>query len=195
MLAHRQNGTYMIIGQDEYSALVVDVASVKKQLNITHSEDDDMIEDLIGAAQELYQNMTGLFINRQTVIYKTDCWLDEFCLSRGPWPDLLAANVQMAYYNSDNDNTEFTDFDSYINNNTLRVRPLSQPNLYKRGDAVLIQFDCGWSTVPQDVKRAIIILAAHLYNNRDIVIVGASVSQELPFTITSLINMRKVQVI
>ena len=196
MLANRQDGTYFIKDQEAYDALFVTVAQVKKQLNISHSEDDDLIELLIGAAQDMFQSETGLFVNRQPIAYKCATWpTDEFCITRGPWPDTEPINGGMSYYNSDDDIVICTDCSFYVSNNTLRIRMGSRPNLYDRGDAIYIEYDCGWETIPKAVIHAVILIAAHLYNNRDIVIVGASVSEQLPFTLQALINQFKVRVI
>lgn len=196
MLANRQDGTYFIKDQAAYDALVVTVAQVKKQLNISHEDDDDLIELLISAAQDMFQVLTGIYINRQSIFYKCATWPDgEICLTRGQWPDQEVINGEMSYYNSDNEIVICTDCDFYISNNTLRVRLHSRPTLYDRGDAIYIEYDCGWVTPPKAVLHTIILLAAHLYNNRDIVIVGASLSEELPYTLTALINLYKVRVI
>jgi uncharacterized phiE125 gp8 family phage protein len=197
VLPQRQDGTYTIVNQSTYDSLVASVAEVKSQLNISHSSDDTLIGILILTAQGYIQDYTGLYINEQDIKYSCPLWPEDgvMWLTKGPFTD--AAELVLKYYNSSNTEVTMvagTDYTAFVVNDNLRIQLLNQPTVIDtRYDAINATVQMGWASnsIPKYIKQAVIIMAAHLYNNRDIVIVGASVSEELPYHLSAILAMYK----
>jgi hypothetical protein len=72
----------------------------------------------------------------------------------------------------------------------------SWPDTYIRPDAVQIKFTAGYGTaassVPNNVRHAVLLLTKHLYDNRDVVIVGSGSAIEIPHGIRNILDSRKV---
>lgn len=79
----------------------------------------------------------------------------------------------------------------------LALRPDAYwPDTYIRPDAIQIKFTAGFGTtadkIPQNLRHAILLLTKHLYDNRDVIIVGTGSAIEIPHGIKSILESRKV---
>ena len=202
---YSQSGTYDIIELSTNDEAIINLAQVKKQLNISHTDDNDLIEILIAAAQKYIQDYLGVFINKQSINYSTQTWPSDaiIWLTRGPYfygatnIDKPAEGLIVKYATSINNYTILTkdvDYTYAIVDGNVRIQMLSLPSLITDVyNAIIVEHICGWASadIPKPIIQAAIILAAHLYNNRDIVATGTIISSELPYSFRALLDMER----
>ena len=72
----------------------------------------------------------------------------------------------------------------------------SWPDTFIRPDAVQITFTAGYGTtaasVPNNIRHALLLLTKHLYDNRDVIVVGSGSAIEIPHGIKNILDSRKV---
>lgn len=197
--AYRQNVGWHNINGYATGQTWVSVDAVKKHLNINYSDDDGMISDLITAAFRYIQNYTGIIFSESN---DKEFWFQWFEVPSDGiyWLPMKVhgdgVDVSTIFQEFDiNDNADqVQDTPTYINmHGLLGFKFPNQLNITSDSVAKLTAHIRPDNTPTQTIKQATIILAAHLYNNRDIVITGASISAELPFHLKALLDMEKVK--
>jgi uncharacterized phiE125 gp8 family phage protein len=162
----------------------VAVYEVKDHLRISHFDEDALLESLAISAREYVENVTRRAIMTQT----WDYFLDEF--PDGDSIVLPFGNLQtvthVKYTDSDGDQSTMTVTTEYLveTNGTQHGRivlptDVSWPTdvLYP-SNPIVIRFICGWTTqalVPRQIKAAIMMTCADLYENRGERLVGPRV--------------------
>lgn len=180
------------------------VAEAKLALKVDLSDDDALIEDLIAAAEGLLDGYAGE-LGRALV---TQVWRQDLpCFPpsgviRLPLAPVLAA-PSVTYWGSDGISRPLAAqvYGGVLNASTdpyLRlVYGQSWPATYPRDDAVSVTFEAGYGEpgdVPAPIRRAALLIVAHLYENREAVNVGNIVT-DLPFGVNRLTaNFRRVRV-
>ena len=205
-LQYNQNGTYAVVDQADYDELIVSVSDIKKQLNISHNSDDDLILTLSHAAQNYVQDYLSKYINEQVITYSTnELPIDNIIwVTRGPFirgASGIDGNEGLYVYIATEINVydtlvKNTDYTYTIVDGLLRIQIINRPTLITTlFDALVVEYTCGWSNanIPKNIYQAITILAAHLYNNRDIVATGTIISGELPFSFRALLDMERTK--
>lgn len=163
------------------------------------SDDNIKIEGYLNAAIEY---LDGRGVLGQALISQT--WRNDFggfdCrlrLSPGP----VSSVTTVTYY--DGSNVQQTLSTSVYRLLTDELGPYIVtkpgqvwPSAYCREDAVSVTFVAGFGTlpssVPAPVRAAILLLTAHLYENREPVNIG-NITTDLPFSLAALIsNYRRV---
>lgn len=147
------------------------------------SDDDNQLGRLIRAARSDRES----FLNRALITQTWELTLPDFCGSiiELPKPPLQSV-TSIKYY--DGSNVQQTLAASYYNVVTAGepgyielVYGQSWPSVYSRSDAVAIRFVCGYGTsgasVPQEFVEAIKILATHLYDHPEEVVIGNIVTK------------------
>lgn len=175
----------------------VTTAEAKVHLNISVADDDTYIAGLITAATGNIESLTGRRLINQTWKYFLDDWPDEdhIVLPYGK----VQSVTSITYYDEDGDSAVFST-DSYIaDTDSDPGRIVLKPSeswptvaLYS-SNPIVIQYVCGYgatsAAVPEELKLAIKILIAHLYENREPVVVsyiGRVASTALPYSIDAL---------
>ena len=174
------------------------VFGVTVQLVQVYGSEDSLLAGLIQAAREYAEGYQNRALCTQTWELVLDDW------PRGDYVDIplppLQSVTDIKY--KDNAGTETTwaatdyivDTDSFVGRVALAYG-CSWPNtiLYSVG-GIRIRFVAGYGTaayVPQVVKQAILLLAAHWYENKETVLVG-SISKEIEFTVHALLGLNRV---
>lgn len=167
----------------------------KAHLRVDHSTDDTLITGLLTAATEYAEGYTGLAFVTQTWEQREDA---NACLplllKRAP----LIAITGVQYVDADG-TTQTLSSALY---RTVGVQPASLypaysgswPSVLYDVDALRITFTAGFGDaddVPQALKQAVLMLAAHWYERREPVSVGAAV-QDIPFTVKALLDQSRV---
>lgn len=156
----------------------------KAHLNVTFSDDDDLIEAMIAAATKHAEHFTGRAFIDQT----WDFYLDAFPSGDTieiPQPPLIEVGG-VFYLDGNGDEQEFASsnyaVDDVSSPGRLRLSTsASWPTIKDTLNAVRIRFRCGYldlgnsppsDNVPEDIKKAILMEVGTLYMQRETVVVG-----------------------
>lgn len=169
---------------------------VKLHLRQDGDDDDILVSNLITAARETAQVKTGRQLMTATYDYTLDEFPhdDEIVLPRPP----LASVTSITYLDLDGVSqtlsTSVYDVVTNIEPGMVRLKYAQVwPIIRDQDDAITIRFVCGWTTaaaVPYSLKAWINLYVSHLYENRDLAIIGQT-TNEIPF-LDSLLNQHKV---
>jgi uncharacterized phiE125 gp8 family phage protein len=151
--------------------------------------DDAYLSALITAARQRAESLCGPIVSQAW-----DGYLDEFPASDIITIEKLRVTAITSVKYMVLDDTELTEFLS-TKYNTDFISTFTRIKLVDNEDwpsddledfnPVVIRFTCGFATVPEALKLAILFLVAHWYNNRE-PITGAAMA-EIPNTFYSLI--------
>jgi uncharacterized phiE125 gp8 family phage protein len=173
----------------------ITLVEAKLHLRVDHSEEDDIINILRQAAREIVELHTNRSLITQTRVIKLDNfpYFDTIKLTYGPVLTLTSIT-----YDDDDDANQtlasslyWTDLDSNIARIVVKD---SWPSTYDKPNAVQITYDAGYGAtgadVPAPLKQAMFLILAHLYENRQQVIVSGSPTGalEIPFGASVLMN-------
>lgn len=171
--------TYAIVEAPESEPLTL--AEAKAHLKVRHDAEDDLITGGIVAARQYLESQWGLAIITQTWKVLLDEWPASGVLLR-PYPVASLASVGVWT------GSAFTDQDlaSY---QLIEGRPAwvilengaVSPSRTRQG--IKVQFVAGFGdadAVPETIKRAMLLLVAHWYRNRE-----ASISAKTGFGVSA----------
>lgn len=146
----------------------VNVAEAKSHLRVSHSNDDTYIGNLIKAAEGAVEN----YANRKLVASTFDMKLEDFpnggiILPYSP----VTSITHIKYYDTDNTQQTWASTNYYYN---LAEEPVKieyvdgdYPDVYDyRSDNVEVRFVCGYTTVPEGLRQAILLLIGDMYEMR-----------------------------
>lgn len=187
----------------------VTLEELKTHLRIDHDTDDTELSQFIIAATDHTEKVIGRCLVAKTI----DCYMDAFPSGFRPiilpWAPLVSV-TSIKYYDNDDtlqtwSDTEYT-VDSNQEYNGL-VYPGSDydypsPRVYPK--SVIIEYIAGYADtggndsadrIPQSLKIAVMMLAGHLYENREAtaVIPGGALVAELPMAYQALTANFKIQ--
>lgn len=199
----------------------VSIADAKAQLRLepAYTKDDIFINGLIKDARDYAEEITGLSLINRNWKYTTDNfpgagveeeWWDgvregamsatfgkslPIRLPHGP----VSAVVSLTYYDRDDTAHVLSGSLYRLNGPAERILPktgTSWPSNVRSGDAVEVVYTAGYGAapinVPQGIRRAILFLIAHWYENREIILQGnAAVTMlvgEVPQTATEILS-------
>ena len=157
-----------LIRQSKSSTLPVSVDEMKRYLNIDYARDDDVLTDLIWAADEYIEkdSMGRVFVNQSWKLY-LNAFQSTIYLPHPP----LTSLTSLQYYDSDNALQSLvsgTDFhvvkSDTINGYVVPVATTDWPATYERPDAVQVTYECG--TANNIYKQLIKTLVAGWYDDR-----------------------------
>lgn len=187
----------------EPATLPVSIDELKAHSRITFTDDDAVVEIYLRAAVNHAERFTGRAFIDQTWDYYADAFpLDDKPIDL-PKPPLI--EVSGVYYRATSgDETEFSSSNYLVDDAAHKARVAlaygqSWPTIQERVNAVRVRFRAGYldvsspeeSAVPVDIKAAIMLTAGTLYQNRESVVVGASVVT-LPFGAQELLRPHRV---
>jgi len=187
-------------GVKRYIRVVATVAGAACDFAVTvvkrtpETVEDSLLSALITAARQHVEDFTRRALITQTWKMFFDDWPD------GNYIELPLGKLQsvdsVKYKDSDEDETEFTstyylvDTDSILGRVVLGYGESWPSTTLSPKNPIYVQFTCGYgnaaSDVPQAIRTAIKMLAAHLYENREITVVGQAID-EVPFAVEHLL--------
>lgn len=175
------------------SVEVVTVAELKEQTRVDFSADDAVLQAILNSAISHVDGYSGV-VGRALVSQTWAVSADDFCdVMRLPLGDVIAV-TSVQYY--DTNGASQTASASLYGVYTDALGPFielkanqSWPSVDGRRDAVTITWTCGYgaaaSNVPAAIRHAIMLLAAHWYENREASTEGSF--EELPLGVKSLL--------
>jgi len=174
----------------------VTLAEARVQMRVDISEDNDYIEGLIQSARMQIEKYGHRCMITQTWDEYFDEWPDGDALALMKQP--LQSITSIVY--TDSGGTAYTlstDVYEAVSLPSMAVLKYNQtwPSAtLKTVNAIRVRYVAGFgdaaSDVPEIARTAIRLLTAHLYENREPVLVGAGVlASQIPFTIDSLVYL------
>ncbi|TDQ63576.1 putative phiE125 gp8 family phage protein [Maritalea mobilis] len=155
---------------------LVSVAEAKANSRVDHSDEDDLIGDLIDAAiahMDGYAGVLGRCMVNQTWQQKFTTWGGRRCL-RLPFPDV--SSVTITYFDESNvEQTVSSSLHEIIDDEKSSIvyfkDSFTKPSLYSDMAApITVEFVAGYgaaaSDVPLALKRACLLLVSHWYDHR-----------------------------
>ena len=158
------------INYDTITALPVTIFEAKKQLQVTHSEDDLEIMDLIRAATEAVETRAKRIISPRDVVATYDRFPYCYTTSRMQLPAVPVNSIVVTYYDADNaiQTLDAADYIFTADDTDGQIWTSDAwPDTYCRPDAVTLTMTCGYSIAPASAKHAIKLLVSSWYENRD----------------------------
>lgn len=197
--AYRQNVGWHDVNGYIQGTEFVSVANVKKHLNISYSDDDSMISNLIVAAFGYIQNYTGnLYGDGGSQEFHFD-WFETpsdgiYWVPVKVCGDSVDAADVFQEFDINDSADQVQETPTYIRmHGIIGFKFATQLSINPDSVAKLTAHIKPDNTPTQTIKQAGIILAAHLYNNRDVIIPSSIISSELPFHLRALLDMEKIK--
>lgn len=174
------------------AAPVVTTAAAKAFLRVEGTEEDVLIADLVAAATEHLQLVTGRAFATQVWELYQDDFADAIPLAMGPVQSIdevgyfdVAGAPQLV-------GAEIWDKDLVSDPAwLLRRQAATWPLVVDAANAVRIRFTAGYATCPAPLRQAVLLLTGHWYTNREAVITG-TIASELPLGVQTLIHNYRV---
>jgi len=173
---------------------VVSLSDAKAHLRVDHSDDDDLISSLASAAAGAVEEMAGRPLLTQTWKLTLAEGSGRIRLPKTP----VQSVTEIAYYDRDNASQTATlsDFHVISDNDMGFIEPkqsASWPETYSRPDALSITWTAGYGAaadVPADLVHAIKMMLGHLYEHREAVVVGQTVT-DVPLAVEHLVGLHR----
>jgi uncharacterized phiE125 gp8 family phage protein len=157
----------------------ISLTEAKLDLKVDSTDEDTLITMLIQAARETIEKRTGRSLITQTRTVK----LDYFPLSDTiKLPNGIVQSVSsIAYYDKDNVSQTLSSSEYWVDTDSDICRIVAEdgwPSTYDRPNAVTITYVAGYgaaaTAVPYPLRKAMLFLIGHFYENRQNVIVSGS---------------------
>jgi len=170
-------------------------AEVKLHLRIDHSAEDTFVDRLIETARQQCEDISRRAFITRTLTAKLDCWPNwSFEL---PYPPLLTV-TSIKYTDEDGNQSTFSSSNYIVDAHSEPGRialknSASWPSVSLIDiNGIEIIYTAGYGAAATDVpdryKAAMLLLIAHLYENREAAVVGQGFSsQALPFGLDALL--------
>jgi uncharacterized phiE125 gp8 family phage protein len=150
----------------------ITLAEAKAHLVVDHSDDDLLISSQITAARKWAEHRTDRFFTPTTVTLARSRFDEAMELAHKPVQEIVSITYDDATEDNVLASTEY-ELDSY--NNCVRLAyGKTYPSTRNHWNAVRIQYRVGYYSgspevvsVPEDVKRACLIVLGDLYANRE----------------------------
>lgn len=146
---------------------------VKNYLKVDTSADDDLITDIIAAARRQVEAYTSLALISQTIVQKWDALpptSGALYLARGPLISLSSITYTDTAGASQTLSTDYYLVDDYDVPAKVRLKyGQTWPDTYNQDNVITATYTAGYAdadSVPEDIKQAMLLLIADMYENR-----------------------------
>lgn len=154
----------LITAPTEYPVTRVEA---KLHCRVDATDEDSLIDSYIAAATNHVELYTGRAIMAQTWELVLDDFSDSILLPKGP----VQSITSVKYYDIDSA-LQTLATDQYTLDNVsdpawlVRPTDVTYPDVADGVNNVIIRFVAGYTSVPEAIRAAILILVSHLYDNR-----------------------------
>ncbi len=170
----------------------VSLSEARDHLRVTGTDEDPLIEGLLGSACDLIGEMAGRVLAQETWAASYAALSGDVVLPKNP----VIAVTGIGYYDL-NDAAQvavLSDFYVFSDPDSTVVRPKSNkqwPNTSTRDDAITITFTVGYAPIPEALRAAILLTIGHLYENRQSVVTGMTATV-MPMSIEHLVGVHRL---
>jgi uncharacterized phiE125 gp8 family phage protein len=176
------------------SSKPVTLAEVKRHARVDTNEDNTLLSRLIDAATAHIDGPYGIGVcmATQTWEWKLDRFPIEFRIPLYP-----VQSVGSIEYVDENGSTQTLASSVYrvdTHSNPARITlswNQSWPSTRLVSNAVTVTFDAGYSSVPEDLRQAVLMLVSHWYENRETANIGNIVNR-MPFAVDAILDRYRV---
>lgn len=162
---------------------VVSLEEAKLHLHVTHNDEDSLIPIYIAAALAHIDGPEG-WLGRCIGVQTLEARLDGFCSNiRLPYPEVTTV-LSVKYLDASGleqtlPATDYETFGSVI----TPAYGKAWPSARSSREAVRIQYEAGYETVPEAIRAAILLMVGDLHANRETAAVGLS-ANTIPMSTT-----------
>lgn len=168
------------------------LTEAKLHLREPAAADDGLVTALITAARIQVENYVHRALITQTRELKLDCFPSAIEL---PFPPIASlTSVKYTDLNGAEQTVDSADLDTDTASSPGRIQPAygaNWPSTRPGFNAVRVRYVCGYGSaggdVPEPLRHALRLLLAHLYENREAVVIG-TISSDLPLGVAALLN-------
>lgn len=183
-----------IVDEDDLPVSVVDA---KNFCGVSGDTDDELMQQMILGATDYFQSVTGHQLMEATCVQKWDEF-PEWNLDLD-WSPVIAVSA-VSYYAADG---TLTTIDEGAYWATLEARPAAIVPVYGtvwpdtqagRPEAVIVEYTAGYASaddINKGIVTAICQLVAHWYKNRSPALTSGAVPQDVPHSLTALMERHK----
>lgn len=153
-------------------------STAKDFLRLNDDSEQTFVTTLIKVAREIIEGQTWRPVIEQEWVLSLDkSELNTLIRNINKAPVISVDSV--TYYDTNNtlQTLSTSEWEADVNGNPARFRLKSVPECYDRMGALNINFTCGYTTVPDDLKQAMLLIIGHLYENRQDVVTGTQVNE------------------
>lgn len=149
--------------------------------------DNELIENLIVAAREYAEGITGRSIAERAMTAYPGSVQGMLYL---PKPPIKKVDSLTVFDKESNPHT-FSDFT--LNKSTGEIILNSMPDIHPRDvNPYEIQYTAGYDEIPAMMKQAMLLMVGHWYINRESVVVGSNATVDVGLTTKDLLRQYKV---
>lgn len=175
------------------------LADVKSHLNVSSTNDDNLLITYIKAAVLGIENRTNRALMWQTRTLKMDGFTDtRYVRNRRVYPmrSPLKSVTSIGYYNTLGTTATLPSSDYVVSTGDqpgfiAEAYDATWPDTYAQPNSVVVTYIAGHSSVssnvPENIKLAAKQLIGHWYRNREAVLVG-SISKEMEWMVDALLE-------
>ena len=177
----------------------ITTAEAKSHLRVDISDDDTLIDSLVAAARQAFEEINGRSLFSTTWKLILDGWPsgETIMLPRPP----LQSVTSIAYTDTDGNTTVWDSANYVVETNRTPGRVYLAYNVtwptasLRPASPITITYVSGWATtaaIPQRYKQAILLLVGHWYENREAIVNTGAMPKALPLAYESLAMMDRV---
>lgn len=175
----------------------VTVEEFKEQSRVGDSSPTGLLQRLLDSAEAYIDGPRGIGVCVQE--QEWELALDEFpSVIRIPlYPVVSIESIQYTDTSGDEQTVDESVYRVDTHSNPARIteaKDQTWPTTADVTNAVKVRFKAGHETVPEDLRHAIVMLAAHWHENRETVVVGTTAA-ELPIGVEPILDRYRVGLI
>lgn len=165
-------------------------AKTHLRLEQDFTEEDGLIQSLVDAAVLNLEHNTGRALRVREESLVLDRWAAEVVL---PWWPVQSI-VSITYVDPQGLTQQLESMALDLRQFPAKLRPAqgeTWPDLMQGHEVVEIRVNVGMDALPEDLKRAALLMVGHLYENREAVVIG-TITSELPMAVEYLLHPYRI---
>ena len=175
--------------------MTITVHDLKQHAVVSIDDDDQILQDCLDDALNHCELEVGRAINVGAKQKVFSCFIVPLLLE----PNLQTV-TQIQYVDTDGvtQTLATTEYDVVTSTTIGRVEPayvsgsvVTWPDTRVLTEAVFVDYTAGYNTIPNSLRRAVLMLASHFYENREATISG-TVLREIPLGVANTLHHYRV---